>query len=72
MSISALSLCFTRVCVTGSVVGSPNEMREMLDFCAKNDVHPMIEILPMSQVNEGSAKVRRNDVKFRVVLEQSK
>ena len=44
----------------------------MLQFAADHDVRPMIEILPMSAVNEGIRKVKDNDVKFRVVLEQGK
>lgn len=72
LKLSAGTLCHFRVNVTGSSIGSPDEIREMLEFSAKNDVRPMIELLPMSQVNKGIEKVKKNDVKFRVVLEQGK
>ena len=58
--------------ISGSSIGSTKEIKEMLEFAAKNDVRPWIELLPMSQVNEGIRKVQENDVKFRVVLEQGK
>jgi len=58
--------------VTGSSIGSTVEIKEMLEFASKHDVRPWIELMPMSQVNEGIRKVNENDVKFRVVLEQGK
>ena len=57
-----------RIQFVGSLIGSLSEIKEMLAFCAKNDVRPMVELLPMSDVNEGIRKVREGDVKFRVVL----
>lgn len=58
--------------ITGSSIGSTVEIKEMLEFASKHDVRPWIELMPMSQVNEGIKKVNDNDVKFRVVLEQGK
>ena len=58
-----------RIQFVGSLIGSLSEIKEMLAFCAKNDVLPMVEVLPMSEVNEGIRKVREGDVKFRVVLQ---
>jgi len=62
----------SRVNLVGSMIGSPDEIREMLQFASEKDVRPMVEVLPMSEVNEGIRKVQENDVKFRVVLEQGK
>jgi len=64
MQINAKQINFA-----GSLIGSISEIKEMLQFCAKNDVRPMVEVLPMSEVNEGIRKVREGDVKFRVVLQ---
>jgi len=58
-----------RIQFVGSLIGSLSEIKEMLTFCSKNDVRPMVEVLPMSEVNEGIRKVREGDVQFRVVLQ---
>ena len=70
--LAPFTLLASRVHVVGSAIGSPNEIRDMLAFSAEHGVRPWIELLPMSEVNEGIRKVKENDVKFRVVLEQGK
>ena len=72
LKVKPFSLCGTRVHLVGSSIGNTAEIKEMLQFAADNDVRPVIELLPMSQVNEGIRKVKENDVKFRVVLQQGK
>jgi len=62
------SLVHDRVQFVGSNIGSRQGITDMLDFCAKTGVRPMVEELPMSEVNQGIQKVKTNDVKFRVVL----
>jgi len=72
LSFKPFLLTGSRIRITGSNIGSSKEIKEMLEFASKNDVRPWIELMPMSQVNEGIKKVNDNDVKFRVVLEQGK
>jgi len=55
--------------IAGSLIGSLSEIKEMLNFCSKHNVRPLVEVLPMSEVNEGIRKMREEDVKFRVVLQ---
>jgi len=72
LKVKPFTLTKYRARIVGSNVGSLAEIKDMIEFSSKHDVRPMIEILPMSQCNEGIRKVRENDVKFRVVLEQGK
>ena len=72
MNFRSFALILSRVNIVGSLIGSTAEIKEMLEFAGKHDVRPLIEVLPMSQVNEGIRKVNENDVKFRVVLEAGK
>ena len=72
MNFRPFALIASRVSLVGSLIGSTAEIKEMLEFAGKHDVRPLIEVLPMSQVNEGIRKVNENDVKFRVVLEAGK
>jgi alcohol dehydrogenase (NADP+) len=43
----------------------------MLDFCADKGITAEIELLPSSQVNEALDRLRRNDVRYRFVLDMS-
>ncbi len=50
-------------------MGSVSEMKEMLQCCDKNQVRPMVEVLPMSEVNEDIQKVREGETKIGVELQ---
>jgi alcohol dehydrogenase (NADP+) len=43
----------------------------MLGFCAAHGITADIEPLPSAQVNEALDRLRRNDVRYRVVLDLS-
>lgn len=58
-------------CIVGSAAGNRSSMRAMLEFAARQKITPMIERMPMSQINDALARVRANDVRFRMVLETS-
>jgi uncharacterized zinc-type alcohol dehydrogenase-like protein len=54
--------------VTGSVVGSPDTMRELLVLAETRGIRPHVETMPMNAVNEALARLRRGDVSGRIVL----
>jgi D-arabinose 1-dehydrogenase-like Zn-dependent alcohol dehydrogenase len=54
--------------VSGSSIGSPGEIREMLDFCGKHKITCMTEVMPFAKITEAIEKVRANQARFRVVL----
>ncbi len=43
-------------------------MREMLTFAQSNHITPMVELMPMVQVNEAIRRVRENKARYRIVL----
>ncbi|MEU0244842.1 NAD(P)-dependent alcohol dehydrogenase [Streptomyces sp. NPDC006235] len=43
----------------------------MLDFCAEHGITADIELLPSARVNEALDRLRRNDVRYRFVLDMS-
>lgn len=43
----------------------------MLDFCAENDIAADVETLPSARVNEALDRLRRGDVRYRIVLDMS-
>jgi uncharacterized zinc-type alcohol dehydrogenase-like protein len=68
MEISAFPLIAGARIVTGSPIGSPHQLREMLHVAARHGVRAMTEIFPMSRANEALEKVKKNKVRYRAVL----
>ena len=54
--------------ITGSPIGSPHRLREMLDVAARHGVKAQTEGFPMAKVNEAIEKVKKNKVRYRAVL----
>ena len=67
--IYARGLIFGQKSVVGSVVGGRRFMQEMLDFAAINQIKPMIQTMPLSQVNEAMDLVLAGKARYRIVLE---
>ena len=55
--------------ISGSPLGSPATMVQMLEFCARHQIAPITERFPMSQVNEGRAQLESGQARYRVVLD---
>jgi uncharacterized zinc-type alcohol dehydrogenase-like protein len=55
--------------VTGSLVGPPGYIRELLQLCSKNRILPVVEVLPWDKVKEAAEKVIANTVRYRMVLQ---
>lgn len=55
--------------VSGSLIGGRNMMAEMIQFASRSGVRAQTEILPLSDVNLAIEKVRKNQARYRMVLE---
>ena len=65
---SVFSLMGGRKSISGSPVGSPINIKKMLDFCSKHKISPMVEHFKFDQINDAIKKLRDNKVRFRAVL----
>lgn len=72
LSVHPFSLIAMRRNYSGSVIGSIKETQEMLDFCAKHNITPEIEVISPAQVNEAYERVLKSDVRYRFVMDMSK
>ncbi len=72
LSIHPFPLIVKRRSYSGSVIGSIKETQEMLDFCAKHNITPEIEVIDPSYVNEAYERVLKSDVRYRFVIDMSK
>ena len=68
INVPLIPLIFGQKSVVGSVVGGRRFMQEMLDFAAINQIEPMIETMPLSQVNEAMERVLAGKARYRIVL----
>ncbi len=68
LSFNSTDFVAHQVSITGSFIGNRTAMREMLAFAQEHHIQPMIELMPMSQVNEALQKVRENKARYRIVL----
>jgi uncharacterized zinc-type alcohol dehydrogenase-like protein len=68
MKLNSTDLVAHDLSITGSLLGSPPMMREMLSFAQHHGITPTVELMPMSQVNEALQRVKENKARYRIVL----
>ncbi|OKL57112.1 hypothetical protein UA08_07524 [Talaromyces atroroseus] len=66
--VNAWSLIQKEVQITGSNIGSPDDIREMLQLAADRRVLPWIQKRPMSEVNAALADMDSGKARYRYVL----
>ncbi|MCO5143429.1 MAG: NAD(P)-dependent alcohol dehydrogenase [Oligoflexia bacterium] len=69
ISLGVFQLLGKRLRISASPIGSPSEIRGMLDFVEREGVFPEIESFSMSEINLAIEKLKKNQVKYRAVLE---
>lgn len=65
---NVMPLLFQRLTLSGSPIGSSNQMRAMLEFAAANHIQPIIEEFTHKRANEAIDKIRDGSIRFRAVL----
>ena len=68
LTVSVLPLIMGRRSVSGWYSGTARDSQDTLEFSAFNDVHPMIEKFPLSEVGQAYEQMHSGKVRFRVVL----
>jgi len=68
VAFNSTDLVAHELSITGSLIGNPKMMREMLIFAQEHNIKPMIELMPMSQVNDAIERVKKNKARYRIVL----
>jgi len=69
LAIPAFSLIGGQKSVSGSPVGSPETVAQMLDFAARHDISPTVEYFPFARVNEALDHLRSGKARYRIVLQ---
>lgn len=68
VTASAFPLISGMKTITGSPIGSPHRIREMLDVASRHGVKALTQTFPMAKANEAVEKVKKNKVRYRAVL----
>ncbi len=55
--------------ISGSAIGSPAMIKEMFDFAYRNQIQAKIELFKLDDVNNAIEKVKKNQVRYRAVLQ---
>jgi uncharacterized zinc-type alcohol dehydrogenase-like protein len=69
MQIAAAALFDGQRAISASEIGDRATIAEMLKFCARHKIAPIVERMPLSEVNTALARVRANEARYRVVLD---
>jgi D-arabinose 1-dehydrogenase-like Zn-dependent alcohol dehydrogenase len=68
ISMEPRDLVTHNLSIIGSFIGNHATMREMLLFAQAHRITPLIELIPMSQINEALQRVKENKARYRIVL----
>jgi uncharacterized zinc-type alcohol dehydrogenase-like protein len=55
--------------ISATPLGSPAVAATMLDFAARHGIAPLVEHLPLTQVNEALERLRQGKPRYRIVLD---
>ncbi|CAL0314131.1 unnamed protein product [Lupinus luteus] len=69
LDLPVFPLILGRKLIGGSMIGGLKETQEMIDFAAKHDIKPDIEVIPIDYVNTALERVLKADVKYRFVID---
>ncbi|MCG7567024.1 NAD(P)-dependent alcohol dehydrogenase [Pseudoalteromonas sp. CnMc7-15] len=70
--MNTVPLVMGRRRIAASLIGGIAETQEMLDFCARMNILPEVEMITMEQINEAFERLERADVHYRFVIDMQK
>jgi len=68
VEVAVFGLIVGQKSISGSPSGSPSAVDQMLEFCARHQIAPIIEEYPMSRINDALERLRSGHARYRVVL----
>lgn len=71
LSLNNFHMIFNRVNFNASLIGGIPETQEVVDYCAKNNIRPQIEIIKANEINEAWNKVVNKQARYRYVIDAS-
>ncbi|KAH6837513.1 cinnamyl alcohol dehydrogenase 8 [Perilla frutescens var. hirtella] len=69
LELPVFPLIAGRKMISGSAIGGLKETQEMVDFAAKHNILPDVEMIPIDYVNTAMERLLKSDVKYRFVID---
>jgi len=66
--VGAFTMIMAQRSLSGSPVGSVATIGDMLGFCARHAIRPVVETYPMEKVNDAMAHLEAGRARYRIVL----
>ena len=66
--IQQFALIFNRIKLTGSLIGSPDEIRDMFKLAVEKKVQPWVKEIPMKDANQAILDLEAGKPRYRYVL----
>lgn len=57
--------------IAGSLIGGIAQTQELLDFCARKNIHPDCEMIRMDQIHAAFERMEKADVRYRFVIDMA-
>jgi alcohol dehydrogenase (NADP+) len=71
LPVVVFNLLLPRRNFAGSAIGGIAETQEMLNFCGQHKIVCDIEMIPIQKINEAWARLLKQDVKYRFVIDMA-
>lgn len=68
LSVPLAQLLWRRIGIQGSCIGSPDDVRDMLQLAADKRIKPWIEDRPMREANKAIVEMEEGNARYRYVL----
>ncbi|KAF0891172.1 hypothetical protein E2562_006531 [Oryza meyeriana var. granulata] len=68
VELPSFPLIFGKRTVSGSMTGGMKETQEMMDICGEHNITCDIELVSTDRINDALARLARNDVRYRFVI----
>jgi uncharacterized zinc-type alcohol dehydrogenase-like protein len=69
--VNNMQVAFHRKTVAASLIGNLADTQEVLEFCAKHNIGPDIELINIEDLNDAYDKVEKGEVRFRYVIDMA-
>lgn len=67
--VNTVPMIMGRRRIAASLIGGIAETQEMLDFCARMNILPEVEMITMEQINDAFERLEKSDVHYRFVID---
>jgi alcohol dehydrogenase (NADP+) len=69
LQINNFNMVFNEVNYNASMIGGIPETQELMDYCARNEIYPQIQIIKAAEINDAWEKVVNKEARYRYVID---